>query len=301
MKTISALSLSLLLGVSAVTSATAQASQNVSWQRVVWQHIPINISLPVGQQRIIRVPNSAKIGLPASVANDIKSERFNGWFYLTATRAFKPVQAQIVDNTTGKTILLNISATQHAPDSALSIVYPQTAPSAPQNFNEAQDSSGTQNDGLQGSMAIATLIQYAEHQMYAPKRLRKEHPGIQLIASYPDQNGNVPQNEWVYGLFTDHSVVGMPWLQIHGGDYYLTAVVIKNLLPIRINLVNNLVNLCGRYSGTWDAVSFFPYQKGHIWQIAKQGTPYDSTVAFLVSKEPFAEAIRDCKGGEGNG
>ena len=285
--------LSLATGVTFANPANVTpVSQNVSWQTAVWQHIPLNITLPVGKERIIRVPHSAKIGLPASIVNNIVSQRFDGWFYLTATSSFPSTPVEIQDNQTGQTILINLSAQKGAPDTAVNIVYPKEKPS----HGDTSAESGQQASALSGSMAYKTLTQYAEQQLYAPKRLLKNPYGIQLVQSYPNSQGNVPQSKWVYNLFVDGSVVGIPWAQWQGGGRYVTAVVINNLLPVRLDLVHNIVNLCGRNEGVWKSVVFFPYQKGHIWQLAPQGNVHDSTVAFLVSDVPFNEALRQCGG-----
>lgn len=289
----SGFALSLATGVTFANPANVTpVSQNVSWQTAVWQYIPLNITLPVGKERIIRVPHSAKMGLPASIASNIVSERYNGWFYLTARKSFPLTHVEIQDNQTGQTILINLSASRDSPDTAVNIVYPkEKSPSGGKLVEREQQPSA-----LSGIMAYKTLTQYAEQQLYAPKRLLKNPYGIQLVKSYPNSQGNVSQSKWVYNLFVDGSVAGIPWAQWQGGGHYVTAVVINNLLPVRLDLVHDIVNLCGRNEGVWKSVVFFPYQKGHIWQLSPRGSVYDSTVAFLLSDVPFNEALRQCGG-----
>lgn len=272
-------------------SVVSQFQSNVKWQTVVWKHIPLNITLPVGYERIIHVPNSAKIGIPVSIANKLAIQRFNGWFYITAKQSFSPVSVQIRDNVSGQTVLLSLSATQSAPSTAINIIY---AKSISSQSNSVDSHSGS--SALKGSMALKTLTQYAERQLYSPKRLLSNPYHIQLVKSFASSNGYVPKSEWSYGLFVDGSVVGLPWAEWLGGGYYVTAVIIKNLLPIDINLTHNLVNLCGRQDSLWSSVTFFPYQKNHIWKLASRGHAFDSTVAFLVSRNPFNQTIKSCEG-----
>jgi integrating conjugative element protein (TIGR03749 family) len=287
-----ALVLCLSIGAYAATNITPITAK-VSWQTVVWQHIPLNVELPVGRQRIIRLPHSARIGLPASIAGDVVSQRFDGWFYLIAKAPFASHKVEIQDNETGQTILINLSASNKAPDTAINILYPTSKPST----NSQQiPGNNTQASALSGSMAYKTLTQFAEQQLYAPKRLLSNPYNIELVQSYANKDGNVPRSKWVYNLFLDGSVVAMPWAEWRGGNFYVTAVVIKNMLPLSINLTHNLVNLCGRQSGAWRAVTFFPYNTGNIWQLAPRGDQFSTTVAFLVSSNPFNQIIKSCEG-----
>ena len=285
----------LALGLSVMPMAhgktnTTTLENPVTWQTAIWQHIPLNITLPVGHERIIKVPHSAKIGIPEAIANKLVISRFDGWFYITAKAAFEAQSIQIMDNETGQHILVNLSAYKGAPDTAIRIIYPVKS--------QATSNSTTAAMGaLQGSMAFKTLTQYAEQQLYAPKRLLRNPYHITLVQNFVNKQGNVPQGKWLYHLFLDGSVVGMPWVEYSGGGYYVTAVMIRNLLAVRINLTQNLTNLCGRNAGIWQAVTFFPYQAGHMWQLAPRGSHYDTTMAFFISHQPFISAISHCKAG----
>ena len=288
---LSLLSTAWLIGIPANAAIPVNAIEKpVTWQTAIWQHIPLNITLPVGHERIIKVPHSAKIGIPEAVANKLVISRFDGWFYITAKGAFPAQSIQIVDNETGQHILVNLSAYKGAPDTAIRIIYPVKS--------QATSNSTTAAMGaLRGSMAFKALTQYAEQQLYAPKRLLRNPYHITLVQNFVNKQGNVPEGKWLYHLFLDGSVVGMPWVEYSGGGYYVTAVMIRNLLAVRINLTQNLTNLCGRNAGIWQAVTFFPYQAGHMWQLAPRGNRYDTTMAFLISHQPFISAISHCKAG----
>ena len=292
---ISVSAMAMLIG-SAHAATPRSIAQKVRFQTAVWRNIPLNIVLPIGKQRIIQVPHSAQIGLPSNIANSVISQRLDGWFYLTATKAFKPHTVEIKDNVTGQTILINLSAAKNASDYGVHILYAGKKEKKAAADNDGQGPSINQSpQALQGSMAYKTLTQYAEQQLYAPKRLLKNPFGISLSQSYTNSMGQVPKNKWVYNLFLDGSVVAQPWATWFGGSYYVTAVLIKNLLHTDINLRNNLVNLCGRQGGVWKAVTFFPYQTGHQWQLSSAGIRYDTTVAFLISSQPFDQAIKHCQ------
>ena len=287
-----------LIGACALNVSVVNATpitKAVKWQTVFWQHMPLNITLPVGTQRVIRVPHSAEIGLPANITADVTTQRYDGWFYLTAKRAFNPVTAEIRDNLTGQTIIINLSAKQGASDYAIDIRYPKGK--AENNQTASNPNVNSEPVALQGSMAFKTLTQYAEQQLYAPKRLLKNPDGISLVQSFVNQYGRVPQHKWVYNLFVDGSVVAMPWASWYGGNYYVTAIKIKNLLNIKLNLVHNILNLCGRLNGTWKAVDFFQYKHQGAWMLKPNGQFGDTTMGFFISAVPFTQAMAQCRAG----
>lgn len=255
------------------------------FQTMVWKHIPLNISLPVGSEKIIHFPHSADLGIPSSINQDLTTQRQDGWMYITANKAFKPVRVEVRDNVTGQMILLNLSASKTGNTHNVTVIYP--------NKKASNGKMHPLNTGvMQGSMAYKTMTQYAEQQLYAPKRLLKNPYGISLIKSYAI-NGSVPKSQWLYHFFIGGGVVAQPWASWYGGNVYVTAVLIKNLLASPLNLRRHLTSICGRISGVWKAVTYFPFA-GKPWVLGRAGSESDHTVAFLISREPFSQAIAHC-------
>lgn len=285
--------LNIVIGLMMVISVgyASQVDQPIQWQTLIWQHIPLRISLPVGKERIIHFPHSAQLGLPSTIVNKLHTERFNGWFYLTANVNFKTTQVQIKDNQTGQIILVQLSASHEAPDTAIKILYP--------DMLSVSKKEGYYHNtvALQGTMSYKTLTQYAEQQLYGKKRLQKNPYHIQLIQRYVKPQTVIPPSHWLYHLFIDGSVVALPWAQWHGGNTYVTALLIKNQLPTEIDFTKNLVNLCGRMTGVWKAMTVFPGQNQWQWHLAPAGSTHDTAVLFLVSSQPFKEALSECQGG----
>lgn len=251
----------------------------INFDQRIWNHIPINVTLPVSKEKILKFPASVSLGIPDAIKDKIFVQNNSGWLYLTAKKPFTQSRVEIKDNAAGEILFLNLSAEKNADDEPLEIIYQQ---------QEAENK--TLPNPLQGSLAYVTLIRYAEQELYAPARLRKNPYNIQLINSYVSQKGTLNQNQIFYGLFNDHSTINIPWAQWRGGNYYVTAVMVRNMQKTNIDLTRSLPLLCGRINQSWNAVVFFPN-----WKLAKAGKPNDTTMAFLISQKPFEEQMENCK------
>ena len=251
---------------------------------VVWQQQPIEVALPLKENKTLRFVNPVLVGIPNNMQDDITLQNQAGEviFYVT-----KPVSGRIEvkDTITGNTIILMLTTNQNASDAPLAILY-----KAPQESEaHAQEGFLTIPDALKGDQAYVTLTRYAEQQLYAPKRLQKNPYNIQLMDSFvTETNGNKPGMEFT-SLFYDHSTVNIPWATWYGGTSYVTAVLVRNMLSSTLDLTKALPLLCGRDTGVWKAVTFFP-----SWQLTPAGTINDSTVAFLISTIPFQDAKKAC-------
>jgi integrating conjugative element protein (TIGR03749 family) len=251
----------------------------INFEQRIWNHLPINITLPIGKEKIIKFPDSVSLGIPAAIKNDLFIQNDAGWLYLTAKKPFTKKRVEIKDNAAGEILLLNLSAQKNAGSAPLEIIYQQT---------ETQNK--TLPNPLQGSLAYATLIRYAEQELYAPARLRKNPYNIQLINSYVTKKGTLTKTQIFYGLFNDHSTINIKWAEWRGGNYYVTAVMVRNMQKTNIDLSRSLPLLCGRANQSWNAVVFFPN-----WKLAKAGKANDTTMAFLISQKPFEEQMENCK------
>ena len=76
----------------------------------------------------------------------------------------------------------------------------------------------------------------------------------------------------------------MPLISWRGGDLYITAILLKNLLRERVHL--NPTELNGR----WLAASYYPTH-----YLTPKGTEHDRTTLFLISNRPFNEALNSMR------
>ncbi|MCW5588128.1 MAG: TIGR03749 family integrating conjugative element protein [Legionellales bacterium] len=258
----------LSLGTASIGFAESQPlTRNQSDQHVVWKREPIQITLPVGVERFVTFPTKVQFGyntsfLPSSV---LRVENDNRTLYLFAKKPFSTerVEAKLAS---GEIILLDINAKAHANDNPVDIVLPKSTPV----------SSTTQSQFSAASVNYVTLTRYAIQQIYAPERLLKQSINI---TRFPMETAHVVP------LFYDGSATAMPLASWRGGNLYVTALLIKNVLSQSLRLDPRL--LCG----TWLAASFYPQTT-----LAPHGTPInrDTSILFVVSSQPFAQAIQAC-------
>lgn len=246
---------------------THQITVNPSDEHVVWKREPIRVTLPVGIERFVSFPTEVQFGyntnlLPPSV---LRVENDNRTLYLLAKKPFttERVEAKLAN---GEVILLDINAKIQASNNPLDIVLPKLKNAHTSNENKVSTES----------MNYITLTRYAIQQLYAPKRLLKQ---TLHITRFPMETAHVVP------LFYDGSASAMPLASWRGGNLYVTALFIKNLLnqPLRLDP--------RRICGHWKTASFYPQIT-----LASRGTPMnrDTSTLFVVSKAPFADAIQAC-------
>lgn len=233
-------------------------------EHIVWRRAPINITLPVGHERLISFPERMQFGydVKALPASALRVQNDNHTLYLLAKHPFTThrVQAKLA---TGDIILLDINAQSHADNNPLDIVLPQLPDNPMQPTPVA-------------TIAYVTLMRYAIQHLYAPERLVTQHSGM---TRFPMETAHVVP------LFYDGSVTAMPLASWRGGDAYVTAILVKNRLAQALRLNPSL--LCG----AWQAVSFYPNTV-----LAPRGTALndDTSTLFVISSRPFSRAIHLC-------
>ncbi len=253
---------------------------------VIWQHQPLSIRLPVGETRSLIFPNTVQFGFSPELQQQLIVKNNAGVLELKALTGFSNQRVEVRDDVTHEQILLTLSASAGESTAPLAILY-----NKPEN-RENQSQSGWLQvpHALQGEMAYLTLTRYAEQQLYAPKRLLTNPYNIQLINSFVDGKGSVPQSNWFNNLFLDNSTINIPWAEWYGGSLYITAVMVRNQLSAPLDLTNNITNICGRENQIWKSVTFFP-----SWKLSPAGNVHDTTVAFLISTQPFEQAVKQCE------
>ena len=234
-------------------------------QHIVWDHVPIDVVLPIGKERILTFPRKAQFGYDRGVLTSdvLQVQNNDGALYLVANKSFAPQRIEVKLIKSGKVILLNLSAQDNASDVPLSIVMP-----CKQNDLEK----------MTFSVDYPSLLRFAVQQLYAPERLLTKPSYIYRVPMHASRT---------VSLFTDNNVVAMPQISWRGGDLYITAVILRNLSQHSVYLKPKKIN------GNWVAVSFFPLRKLSHKGALIHGIPKDNTTVFLISKKPFSEAIGD--------
>lgn len=246
-----------------MSSLSAFASDTL---HLVWRKAPINITLPVGSERMISFPGVVKFGYDKGTlgANTLSVVNNNETVYLTAQKAFQSEPARVLLVQSGKIILMNVAAAKGASDTPVDVVLPQSVPTPAAKSSDLN--TQTVNYG--------SLIQFAAHQLYAPARLLT-HPG-DIFRTPMETKRRVP-------LLLDGAVLANPLISWRESNAYITAVQVYNNENFSLNLDPTV------FCGQWKMAAFYPRKT-----IAKQSASNDNTTVFLVSTQPFGQAISEC-------
>lgn len=244
-------------------------SSDISFQHALWNGIPIPFSIPVGQERILKFDEPVTLNNtnPNLTSDKVSILNNDGFLYIQAKKAFDPIRVEVVIQSTGKVVLVDLSAMQHCSDTPMAIV-----------LQEPGGTDGTQANQSDGSQSIndVTLMRYAIQHLYAPERLIVENSAMVRSPMFTSHSIH---------LFTDNQVVAMPLESWRGGDLYVTAVLVKNNLHSTQVLDPRAIN------GQWIAASFYPSNV-----LTANKTAQDRSTVFLLSDKPFNNALNQVRG-----
>lgn len=141
-------------------------------------------------------------------------------------------------------------------------------------FAQDSDANPDSETGTNFDLNAITLTRFAIQSLYAPQRLLVTPEGI----------GRVPmQTHKLISLIYGASLEVRPLISWHGGELYVTAVEIKNLLNKEVIIDPRTM------IGQWQTATFYPTNT-----LGPRGKE-DSTTAFLISERPFNEAFTSSK------
>jgi len=288
--------------------ATPVFASNV--HHVLWNKNIIPVQIPIGKEKIIEVcaPNSNSNSesnrgdastcqtipltpyLPqAEIKNgDLKWINNNGTLYLNATKPFSKKLAELkLNNKNGDVVLIRLSATKAANDDQIQILLPsksRNSLSANNTSNATNNTTNSPRNKAQQDKSIGDMVRWVAQQLYAPKRLLTAPTWIYRVPMHT--------NKFI-ALYRGGVVSSMPLASWRAGDYYITAVLLRNVLK------NTNVHL--KYTmlrGQWIAATFFRQSRLNPAILTKVRTISDSTTAILVSTVPFNAALREASKGE---
>lgn len=250
-------------------------------EHVRWFKEPIAIVLPVGKERLISFPGKILFEgdkapklthAMVSVLND------NDTLYITAKKSFKKVLVPIVLQSTGETILLEISAVPHADDTPVSVLV------TPPNTQSPQGNAAPSNTQTV-SLPYASLFAYVIQTLYPVNDALPNNPAVYRTPMYTTQS--VP-------LVAGNKVFALPLASWRSGSEYVTAVQFVNHSPYQVTL--NPENFRGR----WLAADFYrpnnPVSGKPYWVLFPRGSRFNQTTGILISSAPFNSALYDNPG-----
>lgn len=250
MKCLSSLIGVLLLAV----SSTASSTQTIRWDRV-----PLPVQLHVGQERILFMDGTARIGVPEQIKERLQIQSVGGALYLTARSEFASTRVQVQDVDSGALILLDISAV--APDPGIHAQEPIRIVT-PTITDEAITEESPATTATRSTPIPVLLTRYAAQHLYAPMRAVEPLSGVSMAPNAP-----IPSK-----LLAALTVQARPRGAWRLGNYWVTAIEITNASSAAIELDPRLLN------GRLIAVTFQHHDLG------PKDTPTDTTAAYVVTR-----------------
>lgn len=231
----------------------------------VWDKTPINIVLPVGEERRIDFPISINLQLPNHVQQFSKRIQIteSGSVYWIATKSFKKVRVNAVTET-GYSYILDVEARPNGHKHPIEIL----------DDRIPKKTTGTsQINSSPLDYDYVDLGRFASQSIYAPERLIKPLKGIKRIEVDSSEKNLVKGGDFITEPMAQWMVETIPSL-------YVTAVrVTSNSLKTEI-LDPRLIR------GDFVAASS---QHKHINPAGHDG---DTTTWYLISNQPFDEVTQ---------
>lgn len=247
--------------------ATAQAMDIRHWKRK-----PIDITLPVGIERIVVFGRDVRVGLPPVLASPgaLRVQSTSGAVYLLAKKPFESQRVQVQNIHTGEIILLDLAAQKRASHETIRIktqteagVQSASKQAAPARLQVPSAAFGR---ARAAPPTPVRLVRHAAQALYAPMRLvDSSAPGIFRVAlSTPE---NLP------GLLPSLPVNVRPLAAWRCAPYTVTAIEITNRDPQRSFHLDPRA-----LAGVFYAASFMHSV------IGPAGALTDTTTLFVVTK-----------------
>ncbi len=237
-------------------------------QHVVWNKVPITVSLRVGQERRITLPSRMRIAVPPDLSRKLALLLVDDTAYVTATASFEKIRLIAEDPVRGMVLLMDVSASKTGGDVSPVTIHLPNADANRREEATARNATSTSEESA--APDYVALTRFAAKQIYAPRRLATDLPGVATVG-YPSVS--------IKGLYRlgnlDARAIGA-W---RSESLYVTAVKLTNLGVTPLELDPRDVR------GAWVTISF---QHGRL--LAK-GDEADTTVMYVVSEAPFESSL----------
>lgn len=244
-------------------------------ERIIWDRTPLGIALPIGQERQVTFPAPVEVGMPAGLADTVRTQVVAGTVYWVAKSEFTPQRIQVRDTATGQIYLVDLSARSSA-SSAPVIVTQGAAPAQVDgDAGGMASAAGTVAAGAIAAPKMPTydygaLTRFAAQSLYAPRRLAPTLPGV----------FQAPVDGRPIDLVRGESIQATPLIAWRSGNLHITAVRLRNMGMSPVILDPRSLR------GLWVAATF---QHARLFP---KGDEADTTAVYLISAKPFEHALR---------
>jgi len=254
-------SIMLWLGIALLLMQPVSHADPEFTERIEWDKTPIQLDLKVGHERMVHLPGSVKVGVPASLRPLLRTQSVDGTVYFLANAPFDATRVMVRRVDGGQVFLFDVSASKEGGRTQPLEVFVKA-----DGDGESRLVDTTADDNREtGQYGYVALTRFAAQQLYAPARLVQDRPGIVRI----------PVSSDPVALLRGGAVDAVPLVAWRAGGLYVTAVKLTNRTdrPQALDARD--------LRGTWLAATF-----QHNRLLAADGDA-DTTAVYLISARPF--------------
>lgn len=234
-----------------------------------WEHLPLPVSLTVGEERVVILGSSVRVGVPAPLEGLLRVQSADGAVYLDAEAPFRRSELELQDLNSGELILLEVTAKRAAPHQPvlepIRIIESSTASNTGGEIHSGQRraASGSRQIATETPLAVA-LTRYAAQSLYAPLRTVEPVSGIDEVP--------IPTHLPLDTLLPTLPVRAELLAAWRLGSQYVTAIKLTNTSSRWIELDPRLIQ------GDFVAATF------EHPDVGPAGHSTDTTVVYLVTR-----------------
>lgn len=253
-------------------------------RHLTWTGEPISIALPINKEKRLIFPAAVSVDFKSALNEDqLRIVNNDQSIYLTALKRFSVTRIYVTLKETGKVILLDLVTSENASDTTQQIdikLNNHPAASIKTNVETINESVSSISENITNNdVSFIDLIRFAWQEVYAPERLIHNRSVFTRAPMHTEK--------FVSDLVYGDKVIAYPEGSWIGGNQYITAILLRNKYPHQ-TYINIRKDLCGN----WQAASIYP--TGNLKPYGnKRG---DSAMLFLISTQPFGDAMRTCHG-----
>ena len=244
-------------------------------ERIIWDRTPLGIALPIGQERQVTFPAPVEVGMPAGLADTVRTQVVAGTVYWVAKREFTPQRIQVRDTATGQIYLVDLSARSSASTAPVIVTQAAAPAQVDGGAGGMASAAGTVAAGTVTAPKMPTydygaLTRFAAQSLYAPRRLAPTLPGV----------FQAPVDGRPIDLVRGESIQATPLIAWRSGNLHITAVRLRNMGMSPVILDPRSLR------GLWVAATF------QHTRLFPKGDEADTTAVYLISAKPFEHALR---------
>lgn len=245
-------------------------------RRIIYKGDAVKITLGVNAEQRVTFPDTKIVwaDIKDKIKDKLTTQIVNNEIYWTAKDAFKQVRITIGEEGSTKVYLVDLLANHQKVSTKRILVVDGKdlyAVSSNDKKTEPESVIPALKHKKTPAAGYATLFKCAGKQVYAPDRLRKCRVGI---------HKEFINKRVVHNLMRYNETTTQPVAAWRSGGLHITALNVRNNTNKRITLDPRSIR------GRWKARLFYKNR------LQAKGHPKDNTTLFLISKEPFADAIR---------